>query len=436
MVMGLTIALIPQVSAQEFTKSTFFENIVVVYNLELYKETGNFLIKKTAGDVEVVIGLQSTSNDDFTFSDVVIEKIKAESIVQSVVFTNMSEIDHNGDLVGCVPGVKGDEQCIMINMDFTEIKKFITDDDREQVDGKINRVQIETQRIGDSLIDQINESLGTNVKFHSVFIQTQMTDYDEDSEDKQQLISAVYTSPKQTSYDLINSFSELILSDKITNGGGFYNIAKEFSKDETRDLKLYSGEIVGQTISPSIVSLTIYPTDDGARYLLNVSVIYRNVASSIAEIDPLEYLNITELERSKYFENEFVPLDSLLDLIIVTPENQPIMIGSTNVKIIEKISNVSDINNKGWFFDSPYGNFIAGKFLFGESNLVTNDELKLEIVPWDEEIGEIQSSVLAEITEDTSVEESEVEQSQYVILAIIIVVAVAAAIYYLKGYKR
>ena len=221
-------------------------------------------------------------------------------------------------------------------------------------------------------------------------------------------------------------------------GGGFYDIAKEFSKDETRDLTLYSGEITGQTITPSTVSLTIFPTDEGARYLLNVSVVYRNVASSIAEIYPLEYLNITELQRSTYFDDKFVPLDSLLDLIIVTPENQPIMIGSANANIIEKISTVTDIRNKGWFFDSPYGSFIAGKFLFGETSLVTNDELKLEIIPWDGNTQvEIQSSVLLEDMIESEVkEEVEENQSQYVILAVIIVVAVAAAIYYMKGYKR
>ena len=149
MIMTFTVILVPQAFAQEFTKSTFFENVVVVYDLELYKESGNFLVKKASGDVEVVIGLQSTSTDDFNFSDELIEKIQSENIVQSIVFTNMEEIDHDGYPVGCVPGVKGDEQCIMINLDFAEIKKFFTDEDREQVDGRINRVHTETQRIAD-----------------------------------------------------------------------------------------------------------------------------------------------------------------------------------------------------------------------------------------------------------------------------------------------
>tara|TARA_Y100000590_G_scaffold368220_1_gene428748 strand:+ start:11893 stop:13206 length:1314 start_codon:yes stop_codon:yes gene_type:complete len=437
MVMSLTIVIMPHAFAQEFTKSTFSENIVVVYDLSLFKDVGSFLMKKSAGDIEVVIGLQSTSNNDFKFSDELIKKIQSEDLIQSIVFTNMNDIDHKGDLVGCVPGVKGNEQCILVNLDFSEIKKFITDEDLEQADGRINRVQIETKKISDTLIEEINESLGTNAKFHSVFIQSQMTEYDVSDEGEEQTVSAVYTSPKQSSYELINQFSKSILAEKITMGGGFYDIAKEFSKDETRDLTLYSGEIVGQTITPATVSLTIFPKDDGMRYLLNVSVLYRNIASSIAEIDPLEYLNVTELQRSKYFGDEFVPLDSLLDLIVQTPEKEPIMIGSANTNIIKKISTVSDIMEKGWFFDSAHGSFIAGKYLFGNSNVVTNDELKLEIVQWDGNTEtDIQVSTLEEVMEERVEMDTDTEQSQYVILAVIIIVAIAAAIYYMKGYKR
>ena len=50
MIMTFTVILVPQAFAQEFTKSTFFENVVVVYDLKLYKESGNFLMKKASGD--------------------------------------------------------------------------------------------------------------------------------------------------------------------------------------------------------------------------------------------------------------------------------------------------------------------------------------------------------------------------------------------------
>ena len=66
MIMTFTVILVPQAFAQEFTKSTFSENVVVVYDLKLYKESGNFLVKKSSGDVEVVIGLQTVSYTHLT----------------------------------------------------------------------------------------------------------------------------------------------------------------------------------------------------------------------------------------------------------------------------------------------------------------------------------------------------------------------------------
>ena len=150
------------------------------------------MLIKSAGDVEISVGLQSTSNDEFKFSDELIERINQESLVQSIVFTNLEEINHNGDLVGCVPGVKDGNQCILINLNFEQIKKFITDEDREESDGHVKRVQLETKRIGNSLIDDINREFQSNGKFHSVYIQKGNEDVDFEKV-IEGTVSAVYT---------------------------------------------------------------------------------------------------------------------------------------------------------------------------------------------------------------------------------------------------
>jgi hypothetical protein len=186
--------------------------------------------------------------------------------------------------------------------------------------------------------------------------------------------------------------------------------------------------------------MTIFLNDDDPRYMLNVSKKYYNTVNSIVEINPLEYFYINELKRSNYFGDDFTPLNSLLDVLILTDEGQNIKIKSANANVIQKISTVSDITEKGWFFAKSHGTFIGGKFLFGQSNSVTNNELKLKLSSWDGVSPvNILSSELAEIGEERIVEdvveEKEEEQSQYAILAIIIVAAIAAAIYYMKGYK-
>ena len=438
--MIMVIAIIPPVIAQELKNLPFSENIFVVYNHQLRMGEGEGLVLiKSAGDVEISVGLQSTSNDEFTFSDSLIERINQESSVQSIVFTNMEEIDQNGDLIGCVPGVKGGNQCILINLDFEQIKKFITDEDRNEMDGNVKRVQIETKRIGNSLIDEINQEFQSNAKFHSVYIQKGNEDVDLEKV-IEGTISAVYIMPKQNSMELFDKFSNLFISKKISGGGGFYDIANDLSNDETYGITRYEGQIAGPSIEFSTVAMTIFSDNDETRYMLNTSTKYYNVTPNISEIKPLDPLFINELKRSSYFDNEFTPLNSILDVLIFTDEGYPIKIDSANTHVIEKISAIEDIAKKGWFFEQSHGNFVAGKFLFGQSNSVSGDDLIFYTSAWDEVSPvSIQSSLLEETVEEQSPEEKivgeESEQSQYAILAVIIVVSIAAAIYYMKGYK-
>ena len=81
----LTIAVIPPVLAQELKNPPFSENLVVVYNYQLRMGEGDgIMLIKSAGDVEISVGLQSTSNDEFKFSDNLINIINKESSVQSL----------------------------------------------------------------------------------------------------------------------------------------------------------------------------------------------------------------------------------------------------------------------------------------------------------------------------------------------------------------
>ena len=439
--LGLIITMTPPVLGQELKNPSFSENIVVVYNYQLRMGgTDSIVMVKSAGDVEVSVGLQSSSNNEFKFSNNLIERINQEPTIQSIVFTNMEEIDHNGELVGCVPGVKSGNQCILINLDFEKIKKFITDEDRKETDGNVKRVQIETTRIGNSIIDDINQSFQTDAQFHSIYIQRGQDDSNLETV-IEGTVSAVYTMPKQDSVELFKKFSQLFLSSKISGGGGFYDIAKTMSADETYGIPRYEGQIAGPSVTTSTVAMTIFPEGDTARYMLNVSTKYYNVSASISEIEPLKPLFISELKRSSYFENEFTPLNSILDVLVFTDEGYPIKIESASAHVIEKISTVDDVAKKGWFFEKSHGNFIAGKFLFGQSSSVTNDELKFKTSPWDETSPvNIQSGILEEnterqVVEKQIIEEEQDEQSQYAILAVIIIVAIAAAIYYMKGYR-
>ena len=111
---------------------------------------------------------------------------------------------------------------------------------------------------------------------------------------------------------------------------------------------------------------------------------------------------------------------------------------------ITDLTTLENISKRGWFFSSPAGNSIDAKFLFGQSKVIPQDELRVEIGPWDgnselsfysvEDIPQNEKEEYQSM-EDFGKKESNDDQSQYAVLAIIIVIGIGAAVFYLKGYK-
>ena len=121
----------------------------------------------------------------------------------------------------------------------------------------VKRVQLETKRIGNSLIDDINREFQSNGKFHSVYIQKGNEDVDLEKV-IEGTVSAVYTMPKQNSEELFDKFSNLLISKKISGGGGFYDIANDMSNDETYGIPRYEGQIAGPSVTTSTVATVSY----------------------------------------------------------------------------------------------------------------------------------------------------------------------------------
>ena len=96
-----SILIIPIADAQKFEKATFQESATVVYDQKMSKS------------IIVSIGLETTSNKEIRFSDEVIMKINSNEKIKSVIFTNAGE---------CVIGVTTEQQCIMINFRYEELK--------------------------------------------------------------------------------------------------------------------------------------------------------------------------------------------------------------------------------------------------------------------------------------------------------------------------
>jgi len=389
-IMTFSLLIMPFANAQQFEKATFQENLTIIYD------------QKFSESVIISTGFETTSNDEIRISDETIEKINSNEKIKSVVFTNAGE---------CVIGVTTEQQCIMINFNYEELRG----------DGGIRIVQESAKEMANKLINNLNEDFRVETEFHSVFIHM--------GENANELlktsgvvtgkgsVSATYVTDKNATDFLFTDLTGTLIPKEIREGGGFYNISEKMSKDDN-----------------SIISISIIRNDNSNLYMLKVAQEIKGKSKDITSIDVLENFGIDEISRTNYFDKKNVPLNSVIHLIIIPNENMKV--NSISTHAITDLTKIENIMKKGWFLHSPAGETIDLRFLFGETKTVLAKELLVETAPWDMQ-SEMTLYSIEDIEEKLIKEElPELEdQSQYVILGLIILGGIGAVIFYLKGYK-
>lgn len=359
-------------------------------SLATFQETAQIVIDKSISqNVTASIALQSTSIQEMKIPAELEQKIRENNRITAIVLTNQNQ---------CILGVY-DESCIIINVA------------RDQADTNFPAIQNSTRKIADLFIDDLNETFDTNARFHSTFIQSN----DEIGRALETsgtisgrgTISAVYTMPMEDTNSMYEKISAMLLPKVIRESGGFYDIAKNLSKEEK-----------------SKMTFSIIPLENKSLLQLKLSVDYPNTASSVNEINPLEFLKADELKRSDYFSTGFYPLNSILQVVILSQETTNVSdvrgsIIPTQIIDGEKIP--KEITKEGWIFDPDQGKRIQGKYIFGERDSINKNELIFSLGG---------SELVAPKKIETSFDES------IIIVIIITGVAIAAAVFYLKGYKK
>tara|TARA_B100000029_G_scaffold231983_1_gene229396 strand:- start:1217 stop:2437 length:1221 start_codon:yes stop_codon:yes gene_type:complete len=387
--------IIPIANAQDFEKATFQETATIIYD------------QKLSNSVITSIGFETTSNEEVRFSDELIKKINSNEEIRAIVFTNAGE---------CVIGITSEEQCIMINFDYQRLKG----------DGGIRTVQDSAKEMSEDIINELQDVFDTNAKFHSTFIHT-VDDSNVLLETSgvvsgRGAVSATYVMPKQSTDYLFSGLGGKLIPKDIRDGGGFYDVAEKIATDES-----------------SIISISILKNGDSNLFMFKVANSMSNTNKDSSKINVLEHLGIKEISRSDVFDGRNVPLNSVIQLIVIPSE--PMKIDAISTHAITDVTTIEGISEKGWFFSSPAGNKIDAKFLFGKDKIISSDELRVEINSWD---GESEMTFYSvenipqkeyESVEEFVEKESNGEESQYVILGIVIAVGIGAAIFYLKGYK-
>ena len=364
-----------QIYAQEIGLATFQESAQVIIDNKITQGTIASITLQSSNIQEIKIPLEFE------------QKIRDNKRIQAIVITNEDN---------CVLGVS-DQSCILINIE------------RNPDDEGINAIQDSTKKIGELFIEEINEIFDINAEFFQVYIHTS-------AEANKALdtsgiisgtgaISAVYTMPMEDTHSMYEKISSMLLSKQIRESDGFYNIARNLSTEENAKM-----------------SFTIIPTESKTISQLKVSVNNPIEKSGTdTKINPLEFFKIKDLSRSEYFSTGNYPLNSIFQIIILSNFETNVSNVKGDIIPTQKIDGIeipTEITKKGWIFDPKEGEQIQGKYIFGDTTTVNENELKFSLGG-----NNIQSK---EIELDESI----------IVVGIIAIVSIGAAIFYLKGYKK
>ena len=68
------------------------------------------------------------------------------------------------------------------------------------------------------------------------------------------------------------------------------------------------------------------------------------------EINPLEILQVENINRSGIFADKFLPLNSIIQVLMYS--EQDLQVKSINSGLIEKLEHLGNLQENGWFFTS------------------------------------------------------------------------------------
>ena len=368
-----------------FTNFSYSQEI----GLATFQETAQVVIDQSISqNVTASITMQSTSVQEIRIPAELEQKLRENDRIEALVVTNQNQ---------CVLGVF-EQACILINVERDHEIKGIRD------------IQDNTKEIADKYIDEINQALDTEAKFHSVYVHTtddvnQALDTSGSVSGKG-TISAVYTMTMEDTNAMYEKISAILIPKEIREQGGFYNVAKNLSFEDN-----------------SKITFSLIPIGDKSLLQLKLSVDYPQEASNVSIVSPLEYLKTDTIKRSKYFSDGFYPLNSIIQVVILSPEDTYVsnIQGNTiPTQIIQNEKIPTVITEQGWIFDPEQGQRIQGKYIFGEDTSVNKESLEF---------------TLGDVNFERPQSNTEFDES-IVVVIIISVIAIASALFYLKGYRK
>ena len=327
------------------------------------KELFQIIINQVNFKNIISIGWLTTNPNDIIFTD----KIEALSSNPKIVsFTITNEF-------ACA-STQIDRACIIIEVE------------REGLGDNLDEIRKNTREITDKIV--ANGVIVFTPEFYSITIQPKTSFGGE----KQGLVSqAVYTINKQPTVTWFTAFAPMFISSDIRTSGGFYDYAEKLSENYFSELTMALIPLENNTLRTFEISFTCsnkliqWPNCDPEG----------NIDEQIVrgDINPIDFIQVENINRSKIFADEFLPLNSVIQVLIFSEQN--LQVKSVNSNVIEKLHNLGDIQENGWFFVSKSGKIIDGRYLFGSESSVSKNDLAFSIGDYsvdDIEIKEVEAS--------------------------------------------
>ena len=378
--------------------------------LATFQETAQVLVDKVlSGNVTSSITLQTTSNQEIKVPSKINQLIIDSSRISSILLTNQD---------GCgVLGVSVDQGCILVNVV------------RSPNDTNIVLIQQSAKNTGNLVIDDLNEMFDTQATYHSSYLHHKDDDTAQALDVSgavfgRDITSAVYVMPKEDTGSMYEKISTLLLDKRIRDSGGFYDAAKLLSNHNNARMT-FSIIPIGDNSNTILYQLRTSTTLPGD---INVD-----------DFTPLDYLLVDRLDRSQYFKSKFYPLNSILQIILVSSEPAQVYRINTNLipTVVQDGDTIpTDLETNGWVFDgTASGNKIEGKYLFGTTTSVDADALSIVFGQLDES-RLIEAPMFNDNNNGELVPTNNFDDTSIIIFVIIICAAIFAIVLFLKGYNK
>ena len=309
-----------------------------------FQEQYQIIIDQANSKSRISIGMLSTHPNDIRFPDY-IEAISSNPRILSFTLTNQFACSPNHTERGCV---------------IIEIV-------REGLGDNLEEIKKNSREIADKIVGQGVIVFG--VEFDSVTLKPKT------SFDGKKMISAqvLYTTNRQSTDNLFDALSTLLISSDIRNAGGFYDNAVKLSEHYFADFTVSFVPLEKNALRSLHVSLTCSSEDP---VLPDCPGHFDEMFTS-GKINPLELLEIENINRSGIFADEFLPLNSIIQVLIFSEDE--LQVKSVNSGVIEKLEHLGNLQENGWFFTSMSGNKIDGRYIFAADPSASKNDLAFSI---------------------------------------------------------